>query len=671
MPRDNNHNRKLGYLFRHTHRSVDAYYFYIDDHPFSFTAILLAVALALASLVKPSFLMLTVPVVIIMAAHALLKYRRTPWVMFAYAVAFVVWWLVDRQEIADLWQFLRASHLMTQGYTEAMALNGSWGEVWRFLGVVSLFFTLIVFVEWRRLHLRAFWHLAALALILFFLFKQGFVRHDMHSAIAWLGFLAIVFVYIPPLYCHSGPERKRQICYLLALVAMFSFSWNSFDRYIKPSFLVHLIAKFTLVRDSLRVVDTVIRGAGHLEAAYEKALAKIRVAYPISVENGPVDIYPYQQAVILANHLPWHPRPVFQSYAAYTPALADRNAEYLRKDGPATVLFDVGTIDNRFPSLDDGVSWPELLTQYRISNVAGAFLQFERNDTPGNFQLIPITESTGTFQSSIAVPEPDDEPIWARIDIEPTWMGRAVTFLFKTPELYLIGKMKNGSERKFRLIPAMARNGFLLSPLIDNRFAFAALASRNWQGLKGLTISAITISGSGKFKWYFKPTIKVAFSHLDIPHQGVPELKGMNQIMNLLVLSSDYESPFSFAPSLLNGPQGQPILSTHAPLKLSLPVSSGTRHMRAGFGLLESAWKDGGQTDGVEFRISTVDVENHLNVVWSRYLEPVDRISDRGIQHIDVNLSKVNIKAVVFETDPGPHNNTAWDHAFWSEVLVD
>ena len=58
---------------------------------------------------------------------------------------------------------------------------------------------------------------------------------------------------------------------------------------------------------------------------------------------------------------------MIQSYAAFTPELADLNAAYLRSShAPDNVFFECAPIDDHYPSLDDGLSWPVLLTRYDI-----------------------------------------------------------------------------------------------------------------------------------------------------------------------------------------------------------------------------------------------------------------------------------------------------------------
>lgn len=85
------------------------------------------------------------------------------------------------------------------------------------------------------------------------------------------------------------------------------------------------------------------------------------------------------------------------------------------------------------------------------------------------------------LKTSLALGEPlqinneDDALIWAHIDLQPTLAGRLLTLLTKAPILTLEATLHDGSVRQFRVLPAATAAGFLLSPLVDNRFDFLAL----------------------------------------------------------------------------------------------------------------------------------------------------------------------------------------------------
>ncbi|PYL31253.1 MAG: hypothetical protein DMF39_03720 [Verrucomicrobia bacterium] len=107
------------------------------------------------------------------------------------------------------------------------------------------------------------------------------------------------------------------------------------------------------------------------------------------------------------------------------------NAAHLRSDRAADhILFDVWTIDGRFASQDDSLSWPELLTRYDIKRVAGQYILMEKSVTPRQYKLTPISETVARFDEGIEIPSMSGGPIWVRIDIRRSFWGKSVAMLF-------------------------------------------------------------------------------------------------------------------------------------------------------------------------------------------------------------------------------------------------
>jgi hypothetical protein len=107
------------------------------------------------------------------------------------------------------------------------------------------------------------------------------------------------------------------------------------------------------------------------------------------------------------------------------------------------------------------------------------------------------------FGEEVAVPSGD--LIWARVDLRPTILGRVVRVLHKVPQPTLA---VNGVAQ-FRLIPALARAGFLVSPLVATGRAFAALASgRGGESARSIRIE---VDDPGRF---FAPEMRIEFSRL-------------------------------------------------------------------------------------------------------------------------------------------------------------
>lgn len=221
----------------------------------------------------------------------------------------------------------------------------------------------------------------------------------------------------------------------------------------------------------------------------------------------------------------------------------------------------------------------------------------------------------------------------------------------------------------------MARAGFLLSPLVEDAYSFAALASSKWRkDLDIMNVTNILVSASseaGRQLWY-ELNITISFFRLDFPQQylsNIPVLNGyIKRRAGLCQLTYGVEHT-EVSPEIITGAQGRVILYGQTPSAFLMRSGPGTTKLRIGFGLLDSAWKDGGQTDGVEFRVSAVRPDGSARIVWSHFLDPVRSHSDRGEQHAEIELGATDTTRLRLETLPG--QNEAWDWAYWSEATVE
>ena len=154
-------------------------------------------------------------------------------------------------------------------------------------------------------------------------------------------------------------------------------------------------------------------------------MAEVRAAHPLPPISGSTDIYPNSQAIAVAYNLDYRPRPIFQSYAAYTPKLAGVNLAYLQSDkAPQNILFDVQTIDMRLPPLDDGDFMAQLLTRYDVAGLYDSMALLEVGADRKSHTLTPLTSITGKLGETISVPATADGPIWAEIDVKLSLCGK-------------------------------------------------------------------------------------------------------------------------------------------------------------------------------------------------------------------------------------------------------
>jgi hypothetical protein len=243
--------------------------------------------------------------------------------------------------------------------------------------------------------------------------------------------------------------------------------------------------------------------------------------------HGNADVYPLSQTLALPAGVNCRPRPIFQSYSAYTSKLAEMNAARLRSDRAAdNILFDVWTIDGRFAPQDDSLSWLELLSRYDIKRMTDRYILMEKSVTPRQYELTPIGETLAKFGEAIEIPPMSSGPVWVTIDVPRSLYGKTVAMLYRPASVSLNVLTRSGAMYGGRLLPAVARGGFLLSPVVENRVSFFSLASINWQrDLAGLEVISvrITIDPRNETASQYASPLRLHFYRLNFQRQDLSQ----------------------------------------------------------------------------------------------------------------------------------------------------
>jgi hypothetical protein len=425
-------------------------------------------------------------------------------------VAALGFWTMAGQSLADIPAYLRGTIALTSGYTEAMST--SWAVLPSVIGdgLVLAFLVLSAFTFWSisrsaRLTAASKWMLTILcAVFLLVVFKHGF----MATPALWGAFssfavfiLIIGFLYMDRyliwslsiiLVLTAATSTMRDKVLLEEVHERFGVgaAWSGGARGDILAFCVkRAIGAFSRTTygsawstysqawDGLYA--RVSRSNG-LAVRFARAKADIRSEYALPALNGTADFYEYDQSVLLASNNEWSPRPIFQSYSAYTPALARLNEQHLRgPDAPAWVLFELQSIDGRLPSLDDGLSWPALLDNYTFTSYDGQLVLMHRNRViRGRSNYDEISKETCRTGSMVTLPDTNGL-VFAEIDLKPTLAGRLLIALFNPPQLRIAVGLRDGTSRSYRVVSRMMTTGFLVSPLVGNTAEFASLAARS------------------------------------------------------------------------------------------------------------------------------------------------------------------------------------------------
>lgn len=402
---------------------------------------------------------------IIIAQLALEKrWRVAGAIVGAAVVAMLMFWIAAHQPVLALPGYFRSMLPIISGYTQAMALPGARKEIVLFILAAVALLLGAGFDETQERRPRRFLWGIYLA-FLFITFKAGFVRHDAHGALCGLAVVIGALVWVG-----TTPSK-----FALPVLLSSMLVWLVTDAdHVKTS-TAGVISNVKLTYGGMyRGLKRRLVGGGW-KKEFDARMDEIRTETAVPRLGGTWDVYPYDQAVLLASGNRYNPRPVLQSYSVYTPYLSDANVAHLEgPDAPDHILFRIATVDLRLPALDDGASWPALLRRYVPDGLARAQVVLSRRPVDAPAEITTI--GTGTYALGDRVPIPKtDGFVFAKIDLDTSAWGSLANIFYKPDGLVITLWFANGTERTYRYIAEMGQLGVLISPLVENTTEFIAL----------------------------------------------------------------------------------------------------------------------------------------------------------------------------------------------------
>ncbi|MDF1794140.1 MAG: hypothetical protein P1U88_19665, partial [Thalassobaculaceae bacterium] len=214
-----------------------------------------------------------------------------------------------------------------------------------------------------------------------------------------------------------------------------------------------------------------------------------------------VDVYPFKSAPPIIAGLPYHPRPIVQSYQAYTRVLAQHDVDHIRRNGAEIYVVHVGSIDNRPTFADGGYLWPEFLSLYDPVDQVPLGLVLERRSIPVTLDSRTVFEGTSAYNTRIDLPATAPGTILqVQGTIRPTILGRVFGLVFKPPQLTLTLRRADGGEQVHRLVPGQLGAGFPISPILHDPEEVQALFDGRQAG-SAVTEFRINAAGFQRLFW--------------------------------------------------------------------------------------------------------------------------------------------------------------------------
>jgi hypothetical protein len=398
-------------------------------------------------------------------------------------VGLVVLWASTGQGLGAASDFVSASIEFLSGYSTAMANEATVHPARHALAAAGLAAIAIAaaLVGGRGMaRTQRAGLLVLVATMLFVVWKSGFVRHTAGRD----SYVVAVTMATLLAFGWLGRERHVAVAALVAsAVAYFPMVGIPLGEVFRP--LTRAEEAFEDGRDTL--------DPGRRRDAVDAARVRTEDFYRLDrrsrelLRGETVHVHPWETTLAWTYGLEWEPLPIFQSYAAYTSELDERNAERLRSlEGPSRILVhgqawpgvfgeeavralsraelqarNVVSIDGRYLPYDQPAATLEMLCNFEALRTTRLFQVLGRvPDRCGEPRLLGAVTAENAAPVPIPRTGPDADVVFARVEgLEPSGIERLRAFLYRPT----YRRVTFDSNRSYRLNPLVAPDGLILA----------------------------------------------------------------------------------------------------------------------------------------------------------------------------------------------------------------
>ena len=568
-----------------------------------------------------------------------------------FAIALLAVWSACGQQLGNLPWFLLRGFQLSAGYGSAMGNDAPLLYEALALLLCAVLFAVCARGLWQARSDRGNAIVAILVAITGFLFWLACFTRGDHWPWFFPAFALIPFALLGSSKLAPDPIVRRGAMLVTLVATLVAF------RAVPPSVIV---AQLTYRPQSAYANLANLKAIGEqrdqtwASVAVHSNLPKIRAM----IGTNRVDLLTWEQGLILVNGFNYAPRPVFQSYAAFTPTLARLNESYFLGVGaPDFVMLRLDFIDQRVPMSEDGLALIALLRRYRPVLSERGFLLLKRDATAPPAQPVspePERQVSAKLGADIEFKHGNAATIgFFRIELSP--FGKLYTVLFREPVLTLIAKTAHG-EIRHRLVRATAASGFLVNPLVES--------NNDWVKLyfsKPLPeVQALRVEPESRWdRLIFQQDLTVGFQPVESLHADPATVS--TQIGALILYPGFDLMPTDGIEFRTIVEDEQESVFLHAPAKMTFKPTPGHYSLTAIYGIQGIAIRDDGcqrsKPDGVGISVVLRHGETETELSHAD-LDPFHVPREAGPQKLAIPGFDVAAGDIVeYRVDGGPAGN--------------
>lgn len=427
---------------------------------------------ALLCLAKSTCLFVTLwgAIVLVLKSHIYReKYINKILLFFLFLISL---WFIAGQPINGFYYYVIGAVIFSNGYNEAMAVQEPLFVTFSAI-FVGFYFLLQLYrkllITDQRLKIGLVLDSLFFVFLLFATWKHGIIRGDqVHISIFFA--YSIFAICMQHLSLHFEPisippESEKTPSALPAVILLSSFflilpSNATLDKYIFHNF-----------SNAFNNLMFLINIQGHKNALDQQLIYfknNIRLPeFEKIIYGKKVGYLGIKPAVMLYNKLNYLTNPSTISFAAWNPSIMKADSVFFTNQVDYLIV-ELETIDKRYLPLDSSLSKLEILKGFNFFASNNSYVLLKKKESQKTITFLHVESDFPYILGSWRTIPNKNDFTWVKINLMSNFVETILSILYKPMSYQIEFNFGNGKVNSYRYIPALGKQGFLLSPEIFN-----------------------------------------------------------------------------------------------------------------------------------------------------------------------------------------------------------
>ncbi|WP_420265574.1 hypothetical protein [Candidatus Magnetominusculus dajiuhuensis] len=401
------------------------------------------------------------------------RYKEAVFALTLYLAFAVVSGLILIGGVGAIAAFFYNSWAIADGYVDAMAVDG---PGWKFFAAIFAWmaYGAFLFRSIIRNNHNDIYYLSLSIGLLFISYKHSVGNGSMFE---WDFFatwgMVFTLYYIKKADETDITDKEHGIKYAALAASILLVALPLYEFHPKAASIKHtLIFK----RSQIEIAVGFIRDKSP-SVPYEMSRQRLSAYYALSpstlelLKGHTVDIFTVDAVLSWYYGLNWHPRPIFQSYSAYTAYLDQLNERFLSKPGaPEFLLFASVGFDKKSAVLFEPATYRKILTDYSVADKDGIFWVLKRRDNIEPVVQEAVASVSAPLGGKIPFNVYDQYYMFARVYVRYNIIGEIIRVLYRAPSIYIQFYSDGVPAIRYKFC-FNAVDGISLNPFVNNAAA--------------------------------------------------------------------------------------------------------------------------------------------------------------------------------------------------------